>query len=325
MNKILYSICSVSHLSYFKTMTDSFLIHNNDYKIFLFLIDKINNDFELKLNDSFTIIEIDKIGVENFNEVNERYNLLELSCAMKPYAANYLFNIHKPDLLLYLDTDILVYDNFSFAESLIVENDIVLTPHIFSEINDKNLPKESDFLNAGIFNAGFFMLKNTSNVLAFLNWWKLRMEDQCQIDYSNGKMLDQNWLNFVPYFFEKVSICRHLGYNFAYWNFHERHLDLINSKYFINNKFPLIFIHISGFDLSSPEKISRHQNRFDLESLEIISSIYKNYAHSLKLNNFNYYMSVKSSSEKKIIKSIGLIKFLNKILKTFKFKLVKLN
>lgn len=323
MSKILYSICSVSHLPYFKTMADSFLIYNNDYKIFLFLIDKI--DYDLKLNDSFTIIEIDKIGVENFDEIHERYNVLELSCAMKPYAANYLFNIHKPDLLLYLDTDILVYHNFSYAESLLVENDIVLTPHIFSEINDINLPKESDFLNAGIFNAGFFMLKNTSNVLVFLNWWKKRMEDQCQIDYINGKMLDQNWLNFVPYFFEKVSICKHLGYNFAYWNFHERDLDSINSKYFINNEYPLIFLHISGFDLSDPEKLSRHQNRFDLESLELISRIYKDYAHTLKLNNFFDYIGIKSFYEKKVVKSIGLIKFLNKILKTFRFKLVKLN
>ena len=323
MSKILYSICSVSHLSYFKTMADSFLTYNNDYKIFLFLIDKI--DYDLKLNDSFKIIEIDKIGVENFDEVHKRYNVLELSCAMKPYAANYLFNIHKPDLLLYLDTDILVYDNFSYAEGLMVDNDIVLTPHIFSEITDINFPKESDFLNAGIFNAGFFMLKNTNNVLHFLNWWKKRMEDQCQIDYINGKMLDQNWLNFVPYFFEKVSICKHLGYNFAYWNFHERDLDSINSKYFINNEYPLIFLHISGFDLSDPEKLSRHQNRFYLESLELISRIYKDYAHTLKLNNFFDYIGIKSFYEKKVVKSIGLIKFLNKILKTFRFKLVKLN
>lgn len=325
MNKILYAICSISHLSYFKTMTDTFLQHNHDYKIFLFLVDKISDEIDLKIDNSIKIIEIDKLGIENFNDIQERYNVLELSCAMKPYAASYLFNIHKPDILLYLDTDILVFDNFSYAESLLHENDIVLTPHIFSEINDNNLPKESDFLNAGIFNAGFFMLKNTNNVLFFLNWWKLRMSDQCRIDYVNGKMLDQNWLNFVPYFFEKVITCYHLGYNYAYWNFHERNLESLNSKYIINNKYPLIFIHISGYDLNFPENISKHQDRFDMQNFELLSSIYQNYILSLKSNNFDYYMSIKCFYEKKKIKSTGFLKHLNKILKTFKFKIVNLN
>ena len=47
-----------------------------------------------------------------------------------------------------------------------------------TEINDDNIPSERGFLTAGVFNAGFFMLKNTSNVLSFLNWWMLRMKNQ---------------------------------------------------------------------------------------------------------------------------------------------------
>ena len=325
MNKILYSICSISHLSYFKTMTDSFLINNKEYRIVLFLIDKIRKGIDLNLDQSVIIIEIDKIGIENFNEIHESYNILELSCAMKPFAANYLFNTYKPDLLLYLDTDILVFDNFSHAEGLLLKNDIILTPHIFSEINDSLIPKESDFLNAGIFNAGFFMLKNTDNVLVFLKWWQMRMVDQCRIDFNNGLMLDQNWLNFVPYFFDKVCICEHLGYNYAYWNFHERNLDLINAKYFINKEFPLIFIHISGFDLNFPENISKHQNRFSLDNYEFLLLIYNNYFQSLKSNDFDYYIEMKSFYEKKIHKSTGLLKYLNKVLMIFRFKLVNLN
>ena len=91
-----------------------------------------------------------------------------------------------------------------------------------------------------------------------------------------------------------MIVCNHLGYNFAYWNFHERNLSLVNSRYFINNSYPLIFIHISGFDIDNPENLSKHQNRFNLENLKLISNIYREYVIALNNNNYDYYKSINS-------------------------------
>jgi len=324
MTKTLFSVCSISHLSYFKTMLDSFLLHNQGYDVVLGLIDKVESDFNFKLNTEVTIIQIDQMDIPHFSEIVDVYNPLELSCAMKPYVANFIFKKFKPDIILYLDTDILVFDNFTYAENLLNNNDLILTPHTFSEINDKKIPRERDFLNAGVFNAGFLMLKNTNNISNFLNWWMLRMKNQCHIDYKEGMMLDQIWLNLVPYFFNKVAICDHLGYNFAYWNFHERVLSKNGQNYRVNNNFNLVFIHISGFDFNFPTILSKHQDRFNLIDMHMVHDLYNNYKDSLISNNYFGYKEYHCFYSKKVIKSTGVLKILNTILNKLNFKLVKL-
>jgi len=323
MTKTLFSICSISHLSYFKTMLDSFLLHNLGYNIVLGLVDKVETDFNFSINAEVTIVQIDQLDIPDFNEIVNGYNPLELSCAMKPYVADFIFKKYNPDILLYLDTDILIFDNFDYVENLLNNNDIILTPHTFTEINDDNIPSERGFLKAGVFNAGFFMLKNTSNVLSFLNWWMLRMKNQCHIDFNEGMMLDQNWFNLVPYFFNKVGICDHLGYNFAYWNFHERLLSKTGGNYTVNNNFNLVFIHISGFDINHPAILSKHQNRFNLTDLNFVNDIYSAYVEKLIANNYFEYKEHNCFYSKKVTKSTGVLKILNTILDNINFKLVK--
>ena len=86
------------------------------------------------------------------------------------------------------------------------------------------LPDEKQILNSGIFHAGFFALKRSSETLKFLDWWQKRTAEKGYIQLCKGMNGDQLWLEHVPIFFEKVLVEKHEGLNVGAWNLAERKL-----------------------------------------------------------------------------------------------------
>src|ERR1051326_9207019 len=66
--------------------------------------------------------------------------------------------------------------------------------------------------------------------------------------------------------FEGVSILRDPGYNVAYWNLGSRMVGRSESGYEVGG-LPLAFFHFSGYEPDQPDRLSRHQNRFEVEDL----------------------------------------------------------
>jgi len=209
----------------------------------------------------------------------------ELNTAVKPFAFDYFFN-HYPEssTAIYFDPDILVYDQLIELEESFAENDIILTPHITKPIEDIFSPQETDFLNTGLYNLGFIALKKTQNSFNFLSWWMNRLKDHCRIDFLNGLFVDQLWINLVPLFFKKVEILRHPGYNMAYWNLHERKLSFLNDKYTVNESYPLIFFHFSGYKIDKPYALSIYQNRFNFISRPDLTELFIKYSKLISNN-----------------------------------------
>lgn len=78
----------------------------------------------------------------------------------------------------------------------------------------------------------------------------------------------------------------------AYWNLHERHLELVNGLYMVNEVNPLILFHFSNYKVKSPLIISRYYNRLSLEDLPVLKKLYLDYASELKGNNLGLFRSV---------------------------------
>jgi len=290
--KLAFTICTISHLAQAKTMIDSLVKYNSDYQIVIGLFDKINGT-DVGFIKNAQLIEINATHIPDFEQLFDRYTVFELSCLAKPYFAHFLFT-QNPTLekLLYFDSDMMIFNKLDSIEATLETSSIVITPHITKPFEQETRPKLRNFLNSGIYNAGFFGLRRDSETLAFLDWWKKRVWHEGYHNFAEGMFVDQLWLNFVPLFFKNVCLTTHLGYNVAYWNLHERQISLQNNQYWVNQEEPLIFYHFSGYKISHPHLISVHQEHYTFESRPDIWPVFKEYHEILIANRHQDYLGL---------------------------------
>ena len=259
---IVFTLCSNNYLSQAITLGDSLCKHNPSYTFKIGLVDRKNYQINYT-RIPFDIIEVENIGINSFDDMVKRYNITELNTAVKPFYFQYFFRKYVSiDSFIYLDPDIFVYKPFTELENELEINDIIITPHFTTPINDDKQPSENNILNAGLYNLGFIAMKKSKESQELLYWWAYRLEKKAHIDFSNGMFTDQLWINFVPLFFKKVFIFCHPGYNMAYWNMHEWLLN-DNGEVVKNNiTYPLVFFHFSGFNPLIPTILSKYQDRY---------------------------------------------------------------
>ncbi|MDE3237216.1 MAG: hypothetical protein KGO81_14805 [Bacteroidota bacterium] len=321
MKKIAYSVCSANHLAYAKTMADSFTAHHPEYSVIIGLVDRIEGRFGVAAFQPYIIIEAEEMGITKFAQMSQQYTIIELNCAIKPFLAQYIFNTYQPEILLYLDTDIFIYQPLLPVERLLEKNDIVLTPHFTTPVTDEKEPRERDILRSGLYNAGFIGMKKSTTVDAFLQWWSSRLVDQCYYNFAEGMGVDQNWLNLVPLFFDNVAICHHKGINVAYWNLHERVFSVKENLVMVNEKEPLIFLHISGYKFNFPDQLSLHQTRFVLSELPILKKLLDDYRSAVNANGYERFIHLSCYFSKPKKKSTGLMATVNKLIKPLGIKI----
>jgi len=291
--KIVFTICSNNYLAQAKTLGDSLLVHNPDYYFIIFLVDKLAAEIDYAFFTPYEIIPIDQVEIGGFNDMVAKYNITELNTAVKPFIFDFLFKRKEStEAIIYLDPDIQVFDRFDDLNNLFLEFNIIITPHWFTPIYDNFKVDEPDALNAGLYNLGFLGVKRGEESNKFLEWWKIKLRDLCYIDFRKGLFVDQLWINFVPIYYDKVHLLRHLGYNIAYWNLHERVIEKSNGKYNINNHYPLVFFHFSGYLFKTPAVVSKYQTRYSFDQRKDILPLFKEYHEKVMNNNYDKYFSI---------------------------------
>ena len=86
---IFFTIVAKNYISYAKVLAESTLKHHPNAKFYVFLSDEPSNlveDFDL-----YELISIYELELPNFQAFTFRYNIMELSTAIKPYAFDYIF------------------------------------------------------------------------------------------------------------------------------------------------------------------------------------------------------------------------------------------
>jgi len=326
MTKIVFTICSNNYLAQAKTLGDSVLKHNSDYKFIICLCDKKNSNIDYSFFSPHEIIEVADIGIEKFNKMCRQYNIIELNTSIKPFVFDYLFKNHKNvDYVMYFDPDTYVFDKLTVIEEELIDSSILLTPHIYTPIEfDGKTPTENTFTQHGIYNLGFAALKRSEEAQKLLEWWKRRLEVNCYINYENGIFVDQMPMNYAPLFFNNVKISKQGGINMAPWNLHERHLTLENEKYMVNHKYPLILYHFSNCNPKDFDSLAGNYTRPSFEGNETLKLIYDVYKKEVIENKYDLLTSIncvyskKAKKQDKIIKKKNIIlRFLNKFEQLF--------
>lgn len=317
MNAI-YTVCSYNHLGRALSLADSVNTNCQGVKFIFCLIDTV--DFNL-IPEGIELIMARDMNLSFLNELCSKYSPLELNSALKPYFGNYIFEKYKElDKLIFLDSDILLFDDLHPVYDSLSACSIVLTPHSMSTIPNSTDFDDRIFLRSGIYNAGFFGLKRDQNSKSFLDWWMGKLRNECFFDSKRGMFAEQLWLNLVPLYFEGVDILKHEGCNVAYWNLHERTLSEKDGVFYVNGNVPLIFFHYSGASVSCIEenKVSQHQLRYTFTNRPDVFAVFKLYTESLKKHSFEkfnqvYTLNSNFRTQSTFVKAVG--EFYKKVVK----------
>ena len=278
------SIISKNYLAHARTLTDSFLKTNPGGKVFVLLVDNLDDKFEPE-KENFTLINLNQIGLENQANFCFKYTILEQNTGVKAHFLKYLLEQYNLKKILYFDPDILFTNSLENIWKLLDKKSIVLTPHLTAPILDDKKPSEYDIMRSGKFNLGFIGLANTKTTTKFLEWWIPHLMEEGYSDVEKGMFTDQKWIDLVPSLFEDVFIIRHPGYNVAYWNLMQRNVKISNGKITVNEK-PMYFFHFSGFSPENAENVSKHQNRFVLKDIKSTRPLFELYRDWLVENGY---------------------------------------
>ncbi len=261
------TIVAKNYVSYARVWARSFLEHHPDSRVFVLLSDRNDGLIDAD-SEPFELIEVASLGISELVEMAFRYDVMELSTAVKPAFLDWLLNVAGGDIALYFDPDILILDRVSPVLDALEDANVVLTPHALSPLPTDGLqPTEGAFLVSGSYNLGFIGVRRSPETNRMLSWWASRLVKGCASAPEKGLFTDQKWIDLVPSFFEGVTILRDPSLNIAYWNLHARgDITEIEGRYFLGGE-PVRFFHFSGLNPEDPSSVSKHQNRFHLTDL----------------------------------------------------------
>jgi lipopolysaccharide biosynthesis glycosyltransferase len=293
---IVFTICSNNYLAQAKVLLNSVLIHNPEYKVVIVLVDRFNTEVNYNLFEPIEVIKVEEMGIEGFDLMVEKYDIVELNTAVKPTSFKYLRDKYRNcEHIIYLDPDIKVFSSMGLFNNLLNEYSILLTPHIYTPLAIDSLsPNEQTFQMHGIYNLGFLALNvKKQQALSLLDWWEERCLSICFRDTSKGLFVDQLWLNLAPSYYSETHILRHMGSNMGPWNLHERKLSKFNEEWVVNNSERLVFFHFSSYDFNKPENINKpFYNRYNFENRPDLKEVYTTYHKELIDNNVESYSSL---------------------------------
>jgi hypothetical protein len=280
LTKLAFTICSNNYLAQAKTAADSLIQYNPEYKFVIGLVDELSNEIDYDFFHPHEIIPITEIGLQEFESLSEKYNIIELNTSVKASFFKYIFDRFKHiDHSYYFDPDFMFFNSLSLLDDEFKTSDILLTPHINTPIAlDDSFPHENLFLNFGIYNLGFIGVKRSENSFRFLDWWEERTINHGFIDIRNGYFVDQLWINFVPLFFNKVKIIKEFGYNVGPWNLHERkQIEKREDGFYMKDESKLVFYHFSNYKFRNPENISTYYSRYTFDNCPDLIPLYEIY------------------------------------------------
>lgn len=273
-------ICTIiakNYVAFARVLARSHREHHPGARCFVLVIDETDGHLDPE-QEPFELITPSQLDLDGFERMAARYDVLELSTAVKPWLLRHLLHERGLEKVAYLDPDIQVCSSLQEIDALLDTHEVVLIPHLTEPIPDDGFkPSEADILIAGAYNLGFIGLARRPAANTLLDWWSERLATECVVAPERGVFVDQRWMDLVHGFVPHVAVLRDPGYDVAYWNLHSRPLQLRDGQLLAGGS-PLRFMHFSGFDPLDPARLSKHQNRIQLVPGEPLAELCEQYA-----------------------------------------------
>jgi hypothetical protein len=286
-NRAICTIVAKNYLAYARTLCESYQALHPGERCFVLIVDDYHERID-PTQEPFEVLGVEDLEIPHFYpQFAFKYNVTELSTAVKPYLLELLFKQKGVDKLLYLDPDILVLHRLDHLFESLDQSDLILTPHVEADYpDDGKFPDDAATMRVGMFNLGFLGINSGPNADRFLQWWKGKLYDRCVVDFAAGLHVDQKYLDLALFLFEGIHVEKDTGYNVAIHNLHSRHLSLENGRWLCNGK-PLYFYHFCGYNYRYPNEICKYFGgnvRYNLENRPDLRPLVGHYRERLRAN-----------------------------------------
>src|SRR5690349_16276513 len=124
-NPVICTIIAKNYLAQARCLTESFLSFHPRGKVFVLLVDEVNGKFD-PTQEKFTTVPLKSLKIPQLPEMIERYNIAELSTAVKPFFLEYLFEKENLERVCYFDPDIYFYAPIDKIWNRLEESAIIL-------------------------------------------------------------------------------------------------------------------------------------------------------------------------------------------------------
>ena len=253
---IVFTSITHSYLDKAMVLAESVRRHHPSAQMHLVLGDYPRAGFEQIYEKYFDKV----VHLDTFSEAADEswlfsHTIVELCTALKPLYALRLLQEGR-ERVVYLDPDTVLFSPMTELEDAHENADIILTPHLTEPSRDWQSIVDNEMSASlhGLYNLGFFSLKQSSAALHFCQWWADRLSKLCVGATELGQFTDQRIVDHATVFFPSVSVLRHKGFNVATWNMAERQLWRDGRELRVGG-LPLKFYHFTGYDSGAGHKM----------------------------------------------------------------------
>jgi hypothetical protein len=246
----IFTSCALNYIPKARLLAESVRRYAPDCEFWLLLCDEVPPGLDLSQEPFDRIKPASELGIKDFRSWVFQHAIVEACTAVKPFMLQWLQS-QGYERVIYFDPDIVLFHTLEAIEEGFSRGSILLTPHLCEPEKTEEAIEDNEInsLRHGIFNFGFFAVKNDVTGRAYANWWARRCYKWCVADYPRGLFTDQKWNDHVPVFFDEVVILKNPGLNVATWNYAQRQLIGAMERGGIKvNGEPLVFHHFTGFD-----------------------------------------------------------------------------
>ena len=248
--QVCFTSCNIAYLNKAAVLAKTFKQHHPDW-IFNVLLSDVGNRQEIMSTlptEVDGIVFWDDLDVPSPVSWSFCHDAEELCTAVKPFYSSQLLD-EGVGTVLFLDPDIAVFRRLDEIDRYLEENSILLIPHLWEPVDDTRHIElhEISTLAHGIFNLGFFAVKNDQGARDGMRFWKNRTAKYCYRDHASGLFTDQKWVNLFPIYFDGVKILKERTLNISSWNLINIELNGSYPDVFASG-LPVGFIHFSGID-----------------------------------------------------------------------------
>jgi hypothetical protein len=264
------------------TLVKSILKWNENSKITILVLDDDAKNYIQKIkNDKINIINIQDLifSYPELNLAQSNRQRHEFIFTLTPFIIDFVLSKSQSKQIyaIYLDADTYFFSNPNGLMPEIVNFDICLTPHRYSQ------EKQLSLLKYGFFNVGLLAFKGGAISKEALNWWKNKCLEWCLDFPINGKFAEQGYLNEMAQIFSGVKIINHPGINMAPWNDTQIKIETLDKKVLIDEKYELLLYHFQGLSKFMSHYYSNHEAYGNSMREEVRELIYKPYVRELEL------------------------------------------
>jgi hypothetical protein len=239
-----YNFCTITtqnHIPYVLTLNQSIRKFSASH-LFVLVLDSDEDDNSLSV-DGISFLYLSELnGLDGVNRYLLNGNIDEFRWSLKPFWMKFLFNNYQIEELIYVDNDIMFFNDYSFLFDEMKRHQVLLTPHWRNPYPSLDVKNFDLLYNHGIYNAGFIGVNKSAS--GFLDWFCEVVE--YKMIRKDGFYDDQKFLDVVPIYFENVKILEHKGCNVSEWNESLITRQLKNRELYLND-YPLIFIHFVSY------------------------------------------------------------------------------